>query len=129
MTGADGDTFAAVMERAAARNQDAAERNMEAVAELSAAAGRLMAYSSSPTGTGASSAITINGSGAVALILAVVGIVAVVTAVAAVLIVQAGRAADMRAMDEIRSRVEKVETAADVNRVYLETLARRLPQE
>jgi hypothetical protein len=98
---------------------EAADRIYDAAGQLSAAAGRLYP-------TGSSSTITINGGGAVAILVGMVGVLGIVVAVACVLVVSAYRQADMVRIDSLNQQAAALKAQADLNTAYIEQFKTRL---
>lgn len=121
--GGDGlqDVDAARIEEAIAQSRVTNDRLWDLTGRFSALAGKLGQPASN-------AAITINGTGAAALVVGLIGVMAIVIAVSAVLVVSAWRSADMTEVESLRLQVDRMKETQDTHAIYLQTHDRRLNQ-
>ncbi len=107
------------LERIVAANGDTAERLLQATGELSAAANKL-----APTHSN-SAAVTLNGGGILAAVLAVVGVFACVIGIAGLMIAQVQNEKMAESNAQLRHEVEKLSRDVELHGVYITEFRRQ----
>lgn len=102
------------IERIVAANGDTAERLLQACGELSAAANKL-----APVHSSTSTAVTLNGGGILAAVLAVIGVLSSVIGVAGIAIAQAQNERMAESNAQLRHEVEKLSRDVELHGVYI----------
>ena len=113
------------IERIVAANGDTAERLLQACGELSAAANKLAPsqYASN------SAAVTLNGGGILAAVLAVIGVLSSVIGVAGIAIAQAQNERMNESLQQMRHEVEKLSRDVELHGVYITEFRRNQQQQ